>query len=314
MANNAEKRSRKAASSIEGFLEGLKRCHYIADRPLATILYLAQAMEKPLFLEGEPGVGKTAVALAVAELLSTDLIRLQCYEGLDASAALYEWNYPKQILRIRLEETGDKSPSEIGETIFSSEYLMKRPLLEAIQHEAATRPVLLIDELDRADEEFEAFLLEVLSDFQITIPEIGTIKATKTPFAVITSNRTREIHDALKRRCLYHWIDYPSYEKELEIVTTRVPGVPERLAEQVCYFMARLREEDFIKRPGISETIDWATALMALNREVLDEETVKETLGCVFKHHEDLHRFQREIWTQAQRREEYLPEWSPSTS
>lgn len=304
--------SKEAPRSIEDFLQGLNRCDYIADRPLSTIIYLAQTMEKPLFIEGEPGVGKTEVALALAQLWETRLIRLQCYEGLDASAALYEWNYPKQILRIRLEEKGDKSPGEIGEVIFSQQYLIKRPLLDAIQNEDSSPPVLLIDELDRSDEEFEAFLLEVLSDFQITIPEVGTIKAAKKPFVVITSNRTREIHDALKRRCLYHWIDYPSFDKELKIVTTKVPGIGNNLAKQVCHFMARLREEDLIKRPGISETIDWATALMVLNQAVLDDETMRETMGCLFKHHEDLEQFQQEIWSKEQKRREYLPDSSPS--
>jgi MoxR-like ATPase len=300
--------SQGATYCIDEFIDGLERCGYIADRPLATIIYLAQVMEKPLFLEGEPGVGKTEVAIVLAQLFNSKLIRLQCYEGLDASAALYEWNYPKQILRIRLEEKGDKSPNEIGEVIFGREYLIKRPLLEAIQNEDSSTSVLLIDELDRADEEFEAFLLEVLSDFQITIPEIGTVKATRRPFVVITSNRTREIHDALKRRCLYHWIDFPSFEKELKILMAKVPGIGDVLAKQVCYFMERLREEDLIKHPGISETIDWASALMILNRELLDEETVMETLGCIFKHHEDLERFQQEVWSSEDKKRAYLIE------
>ena len=264
--------------------------NYIADRALATTVFLAGKLNKPVFLEGEPGVGKTEVAKVMAEVMDTRLIRLQCYEGLDANAALYEWNYPKQMLEVRLEEARGHSKEEIGRNIFSEEFLLKRPLLDAIQGNNERAPVLLIDEVDRSDEEFEAFLLEVLSDFQITIPEIGTIKARHMPHVVLTSNRTREIHDALKRRCLYLWIDYPIFEKELEIVNVKVPGIREDLARQVCGFMQVARTRDFYKRPGIAETLDWALALMALGVEELDNGTVDATLGCVFKYREDIQK------------------------
>ncbi len=218
--------------SIEEIQQSMERCKYITDRALATTIYLAQALKKPILLEGEAGVGKTEVAKVIAEVLDTTLIRLQCYEGLDASTALYEWNYPKQMLRIKLEELGGSSKEEIESTIFSEKYLLKRPLLEAIQSDSPLPPVLLIDEIDRADEEFEAFLLEVLSDFQISIPEIGTLRAKQHPYVILTSNRTRELHDALKRRCLYHWIDYPTIEKEYQIVITKVPQIKEVLPKQ----------------------------------------------------------------------------------
>ncbi|MBI2950608.1 MoxR family ATPase [bacterium] len=264
--------------------------NYIADRALATTVFLAGKLNKPVFLEGEPGVGKTEVAKVMAEIMDTRLIRLQCYEGLDANAALYEWNYPKQMLEVRLEEARGHSKEEIGRNIFSEEFLLKRPLLDAIQGNNRRAPVLLIDEVDRSDEEFEAFLLEVLSDFQITIPEIGTIKARHRPYVVLTSNRTREIHDALKRRCLYLWIDYPIFEKELEIVNVKVPGIREDLARQVCGFMQVARTRDFYKRPGIAETLDWALALMALGISELDNGTVDATLGCIFKYREDIQK------------------------
>jgi MoxR-like ATPase len=264
--------------------------NYIADRALATTVFLAGALNKPVFLEGEPGVGKTEVAKVMAEIMNTRLIRLQCYEGLDANAALYEWNYPKQMLEVRLEEARGHSKEEIGRNIFSEDFLLKRPLLDAIQGNNKRAPVLLIDEVDRSDEEFEAFLLEVLSDFQITIPEIGTIKARHRPYVVLTSNRTREIHDALKRRCLYLWIDYPVFEKELEIVNVKVPGIREELARQVCGFMQVARTRDFYKRPGIAETLDWAMALMALGISELDNGTVDATLGCIFKYREDIQK------------------------
>ncbi|MDP6778253.1 MAG: MoxR family ATPase, partial [Candidatus Latescibacteria bacterium] len=256
---------------------------YIADRTLATTIYLAVALKKPIFLEGEPGVGKTEVAKVMAEILGTELIRLQCYEGLDANTALYEWNYPRQMLELRLEEARGVAKDEIGRNIFSEEFLLKRPLLRAIQAGDGEQPVLLIDEVDRSDEEFEAFLLEILSDFQITIPEIGTIGAKQIPFVVLTSNRTRELHDALKRRCLYLWIDYPTFSKEMDIIDSRVPGIHGELAQQVCGFMQLMRTRDFYKRPGIAETIDWALALMALNIQELDPQTVSATLGCVLK-------------------------------
>ncbi|MFH1090637.1 MAG: MoxR family ATPase [Pseudomonadota bacterium] len=278
--------------SIEETLELMADQNYVCDRPLATTVFLSLAMQKPIFLEGEAGVGKTEVAKVLAQGLDRRLIRLQCYEGLDASSALYEWNYPKQLLRLRRLESG-----QTGEApdIFTEEFLIRRPLLEAIRSEAeGDHVVLLIDELDRADDEFEAFLLEVLSDFTVSIPEIGTLKANSTPVVVLTSNRTREIHDALKRRCLYHWIDYPSVEKEFEIVRRKTPGVTERLAREICEFMARIRRMDFLKNPGIAETLDWAKALLILGQDSLDLETVIETLGCIFKYEEDQRRFRLE--------------------
>ncbi|MBU0514985.1 MAG: MoxR family ATPase, partial [Proteobacteria bacterium] len=278
---------------------------YIAERPLATALYLAARMEKPIFFEGEPGVGKTEAALALSRILDTRLIRLQCYEGLDAASSIYEWNYPKQILRIRLEERGGKTAEAIDRIIFSEEFLIKRPLLLAIT-DAHKSPVLLIDELDRADEEFEAFLLEMLGDFQITIPELGTIHALNKPLVVVTSNRTRDIHDALKRRCLYHWIDYPDADKERRILQAKVPGLDETLAGQITRFMQRLRQEELIKRPGVSETIDWAEALLLLSADQLAEAVVSETLGCIIKYREDLEHFQDKIWADERRRAAYL--------
>jgi len=241
------------------------------------------------------GVGKTEVAKVLAKVMDAKLIRLQCYEGLDANTALYEWNYPKQMLRIKLEEVDHGDKEAVETEIFTGDYLIKRPLLEAIQSAEANPPVLLIDEIDRADMEFEAFLLEVLSDFQITIPEIGTISAKHRPYVFLTSNRTREIHDALKRRCLYHWIEYPSFEKEYEIITTKFPQVEANMARQICAFMQRVREMNFYKRPGVAETLDWASALIALNRKGLDDKTVVETMGCVFKYREDLHHLREQV-------------------
>lgn len=267
---------------------------YIADRTLATTIYLAIALNKPIFLEGEPGVGKTEIAKVMADILGTELIRLQCYEGLDANTALYEWNYPRQMLELRLEEAKGSKKEDIGSNIFGPEFLLDRPLLKAIQYEGENRPVLLIDEVDRSDEEFEAFLLEVLSDFQITIPEIGTIKAKQIPFVVLTSNRTRELHDALKRRCLYLWIDYPTFEKEMEIVGSRVPAVQEDLARQICGFMQMMRTRDFYKKPGVAETIDWALALIAMGSNDLDSEVVDATLGCILKYKEDIEKIQED--------------------
>ncbi len=263
---------------------------YVTDRMLATMVYLSVSLGKPVFLEGEPGVGKTEVAKVIAEVLDTELIRLQCYEGLDASTALYEWNYPRQLLELRLQEARGVDKESIGGNIFSEDFLYKRPLLQAIQSSSDRPPVLLIDEIDRSDEEFEAFLLEVLSDFQITIPEIGTVKARIAPIVVLTSNRTRDLHDALKRRCLFHWIDYPSLQKEMQIVTARVPGVGPRLSAQVCRFMELLRQEEFYKRPGIAETLDWARALLALDTEDLDQKTVEATLGCILKFRGDIEK------------------------
>ena len=268
---------------------------YICDTELATAVFLALKMNKPLFLEGEAGVGKTEVAKVLSQGLKHPLIRLQCYEGLDVTTALYEWNYPKQLLNMKLQEIG-KHREQAEENIFSEKYLIKRPLLQAIQQEAeGTTVVLLIDELDRADEEFEAFLLELLSDFQVTIPELGTIKAKEIPIVILTSNRTREVHDALKRRCLYHWIDYPSMEKESQILREKIPGLERRLADQICRFMQQVRSEEFLKRPGIAETLDWAQALLLLHRDHLDEQTIKSTEGCLFKYREDLHRFRERM-------------------
>ncbi|MFQ5691745.1 MAG: AAA family ATPase [Nitrospinota bacterium] len=280
--------------TIEELQEELRRENYIADRTLATTLYLSISMKKPIFLEGEAGVGKTDVAKVLAQITQSRLIRLQCYEGLDANTALYEWNYAKQLLRIKMEEGSKSSRQEVEESIFSPEFLIARPLLQAIQESNETPPVLLIDEVDRSDEEFEAFLLEVLADFQISIPEIGTIAAVHKPNVILTSNRTRDVHDALKRRCLYLWIDYPTFEKELEIVTTKVPDIREELARQICNFMQGFREIDFYKKPGIAETLDWATALMTLHRDELDTEAVNETLGAIFKYQEDIIRAREE--------------------
>jgi MoxR-like ATPase len=282
--------------SIESVEQGLLRENYIPDRSLATVLYLAWSLKKPLFLEGEPGVGKTETAVVIARALKADLIRLQCYEGLDANHALYEWNYPRQILAIKLGEECGTDRQLLGRTIFTEDFLIKRPLLEAILSARDKQPVLLIDEIDRSDEEFEALLLEVLSDFQVSIPEIGTLKAVRRPLVILTSNRTRDIHDALKRRCLYHWIDYPSPEKEREIIAARVQGISGDLALQVALFMKRVREEDLVKRPGVAETLDWAAALLALERTALDEKTVTETLGCILKYREDMLYFQ-ELWS-----------------
>jgi MoxR-like ATPase len=279
--------------SIEAVQEALAQQRYFADRAIATTVYLAGELGKPLFLEGEAGVGKTELAKVLAATLDTRLIRLQCYEGLDASHALYEWNYPKQLLRIKLGETTGGALDAIERELFSEAYLIRRPLLDAISVDGDTPPVLLIDEVDRADEEFEAFLLEVLSDFQITIPELGTIRAKQQPFVVITSNRTREIHDALKRRCLYLWLDYPDFEREYEILRAKAPGINEKLAGQICALMQQLRQEDFYKKPGIAETIDWGAALMALHRDELDASTVEETLGCIFKYNDDIEAFRR---------------------
>ncbi|MFQ5913511.1 MAG: AAA family ATPase [Nitrospinota bacterium] len=276
--------------TIEELQEQLRKENYIADRTLATTLYLSISMRKPIFLEGEAGVGKTDVAKVLAQVTDTRLIRLQCYEGLDANTALYEWNYAKQLLRIKMEEGSKSSRQALEETIFSPEFLIARPLLEAIQDSNERSPVLLIDEVDRSDEEFEAFLLEILADFQITIPEIGTIAATHKPYVVLTSNRTRDVHDALKRRCLYLWIDYPTFAKELEIVMVKAPGIREELARQICNFMQGFRDIDFYKKPGIAETLDWATALMTLHRNELDGEAVNETLGAIFKYQEDVIR------------------------
>jgi MoxR-like ATPase len=280
-------------ASIEEVESALRGQLYFADRAVATSVFLAAKLGKPLFLEGEAGVGKTELAKSLAAILGARLIRLQCYEGLDAGHALYEWNYPKQLLHIKLHEGTATDAGALERSLFSADYLVRRPLLEAIDPSAdgATPPVLLIDEVDRADEEFEAFLLEVLSDFQITIPEMGTVRAARPPLVVLTSNRTREVHDALKRRCLYVWLEYPSFERELAILRAKVPGINERLAGQICAFMEIVRREDFYKRPGIAESIDWGMALMALHRDELEPEVVEETLGCIFKYQDDVRAF-----------------------
>jgi MoxR-like ATPase len=271
-----------AFASIDELEHALREQDYLPDRGLATALYLAVTLEKPLLLEGEAGVGKTEAAKALARILGARLIRLQCYEGLDVAHAVYEWNYPRQLLHIRAAQEGTVSEAEL----FGREFLIRRPLLEAIESDEPV--VLLIDEIDRADEEFEAFLLEVLSDYQITIPELGTIRARRRPPVVLTSNRTRELHDALKRRALFHWIGHPSLEREIEIVKLRVPGVPERLAAEAAAFVRGLRGLDLAKPPGVAETIDWAQALAALGRQELDAEVVEQTLGSVLKYREDL--------------------------
>jgi MoxR-like ATPase len=271
-----------AFASIDELERGLAGATYLTDRGLATAVYLALTLEKPLLLEGEAGVGKTEAAKAVAAALDAPLIRLQCYEGLDVAHAVYEWNYARQLLHIRAAQEGTVDEAEL----FGREFLIRRPVLEALESER--RAVLLIDEIDRADEEFEAFLLEVLSDFQVTVPELGTIHARQRPYVILTSNRTRELHDALKRRCLYHWIGHPSVAREIEIVELRVPGVPERLAAQAARFAAELRSLDLQKPPGLAETIDWARALTALGQQELDVENVEATLGSLLKYHEDV--------------------------
>jgi MoxR-like ATPase len=278
-------------ATIEDLQHALVEQHYIANRSLATAIFLALKRRKPLLLEGEPGVGKTEVAKVLAALLNTQLIRLQCYEGIDVSTAVYEWNYTRQMLHIRLLETlntQDREQQVKTKEIFGPEFLMQRPLLQAIDPSHPTPPVLLIDELDRSDEEFEAYLLELLSDFQITIPEIGTIQAKEPPIVIITSNRTREIHDALRRRCLYYWIDFPTLEKEFEIVQARLPEAPEQLARQVTRFVHDLRSMELYKAPGIAETLDWLSSLLALDQSELAEGPVRETLGALLKYQDDI--------------------------
>jgi MoxR-like ATPase len=274
--------------SIDETLALLAAGNYVAERSLATALFLALRMERPLFLEGEAGVGKTELAKVVAQALGRTLLRLQCYEGLDIASAVYEWNYPRQMLEIRLaESTGDKARAALEENLFSAKFLVERPLLQALRGGSAP-PVLLIDELDRTDEPFEAYLLEVLSDWQVSIPEIGTIRAAQPPVVIITSNRTREIHDAVKRRCLYHWVNYPDSHRELDIVRRKAPEAPEVLSRQVVAFVQKLRAADLFKLPGVAETIDWAKALTALDARVLDPDTVNDTLGVLLKYQDDI--------------------------
>jgi MoxR-like ATPase len=275
-------------TTIEDVQRAMFAQRYIADRSLATAVFLALKRRKPLLLEGEPGVGKTEIAKVLSAMLETKLIRLQCYEGIDVSTAVYEWNYTRQMLHIRLMEAGGINRQEELKEIFGPDFLIQRPLLQAIDASNADAPVLLIDELDRSDEEFEAYLLELLSDFQITIPEIGTIQAKEPPIVIITSNRTREIHDALRRRCLYYWIDFPTLDKEYSIVLARMPEAPERLAKQVCAFVRELRSADLYKAPGVAETLDWISSLLALNQMELVEGPVRDTLGALLKYQDDV--------------------------
>lgn len=280
-------------ASVDETLALLESGRYVGDRSLATVLYLAMKQGRPLFLEGEAGVGKTEIAKVLAETLGRPLVRLQCYEGLDVSAAVYEWNYASQMVEIRLAEaTGDRDRQTLEGDIFSERFLIERPLLKALRPGVEGAPVLLIDELDRTDEPFEAFLLEVLSDYQITIPELGTIKAPEPPITIITSNRTREIHDALKRRCFYHWVDYPSAERELEILRVKAPEAGEQLSREVVAFVQGLREADLFKLPGVAETIDWAEALTALDKIALDPASIDSTLGVLLKYQDDIEKMQ----------------------
>lgn len=275
--------------SVDATVQLLEDQHYIADRRLATAVFLALKLGRPLFLEGEAGVGKTEIAKVLASGLSRPLVRLQCYEGLDTASAVYEWNYPRQMIEIRLAEAaGGIERSELAHDIFTTRFLLRRPLLEALAPDGGVAPVLLIDELDRADEPFEAYLLEVLSDFQVTIPELGTIRAAAPPIVIITSNRTREIHDAIKRRCLYHWVDFPDAARELAIVRRKCPDVSATLAAEVVGFTQRLRALDLFKAPGIAETLDWAEALVALDRITVDPQTVADTLGALLKYQDDI--------------------------
>ncbi|MEI7968964.1 MAG: MoxR family ATPase [Betaproteobacteria bacterium] len=278
-------------ASIDQTLALLSSGDYIAERSLGTAVFLALRMGRPLFLEGEAGVGKTEIARVLAKTLDRPLIRLQCYEGLDISSAVYEWNYPRQMIEIRLAEAaGETSRETLARDLFSERFLIRRPLLQALDAEPGRAPVLLIDELDRTDEPFEAYLLEVLSDFQITIPEIGTLRAAEPPIVVLTSNRTREIHDAVKRRCLYHWVDYPSADRELEILTRKVPDAPSHLSREVVAFVQRLRGLDLFKAPGVAETIDWSRALAELDRTSLDPALIDDTLGTLLKYQDDIAR------------------------
>ena len=280
-------------TSVDGTVALLQSGDYVADRSLATALYLALKLKRPLFLEGEAGVGKTEIAKVLSATLGRRLVRLQCYEGLDVAAAVYEWNYPRQMIEIRLAEAaGEKDRAALERDIFAREFLIERPLLQALRPDPAGAPVLLIDELDRADEPFEAFLLEVLSDWQVTVPELGTIKAAEPPIVILTSNRTREIHDALKRRCFYAWVDYPGAARELEIVRRKAPGAGERLAAEVVGFVQALRKAELFKLPGVAETLDWASALVQLDKLELDPTAIDDTLGVLLKYQDDIARIQ----------------------
>ena len=280
-------------ASIDDTVDLLARGAYVADRSLATVIFLALKMKRPLLLEGEAGVGKTEIAKVLSEALGRRLIRLQCYEGLDTASAVYEWNYQAQMIEIRLAEVaGSLDRDELGKDIFAERFLIRRPILEALEPDVAGPPVLLIDELDRTDEPFEAYLLEILSDFQVTVPEIGTIKAAEPPIVIVTSNRTREIHDALKRRCLYHWVDYPDAARELDILKLKAPDAGERLSREVVGFVQSLRKLDLYKNPGVAETIDWAKALTELDALALDQQVVNDTLGALLKYQDDIARVQ----------------------
>jgi MoxR-like ATPase len=284
-------RRRSLPRSIDETAALLASAGYVADRALSTVLHLALTLKRPLFLEGEAGVGKTEIAKVLSATLGRKLVRLQCYEGLDLASAVYEWNYPAQMVEIRMAEAaGGVDRNELGTSIFSEKFLIKRPVLQALESDLGGAPVFLVDELDRADEAFEAFLLEVLAEGQVTIPELGTIKAAEPPIVIITTNRTREIHDALKRRCLYHWVDYPDAARELAIVRTRLPGVAERLSHEVVAFVQRLRAMDLFKAPGVAETLDWATALTELDQMALDPTVVSDTLGVLLKYQDDIQR------------------------
>ena len=289
-----ELKPRAAPRTIDETLDLLTGADYVADRSLATVLFLSLRMKRPLFLEGEAGVGKTEIAKVLAQALGRRLIRLQCYEGLDVSSAVYEWNYAAQMIEIRMEEAAGKvDRSDMERNVFSEKYLIRRPVLDALTGKAGAAPVFLIDELDRTDEAFEAFLLEILSDFQVTVPELGTIKAEEPPIVIITTNRTREIHDALKRRCLYHWVDYPNAERELEIVRRKVPQANQRLSAEVVSFIQKLRQIELFKVPGVAETIDWAGALTELDKVALDPETVSDTIGVLLKYQDDIARIEQ---------------------
>jgi MoxR-like ATPase len=291
--NDSKAAKAQLPTSIDETLDLLGKADYVADRSLATVLYLALRMGRPLFLEGEAGVGKTEIAKVLARTLGRRLIRLQCYEGLDVAAAVYEWNYAAQMIAIRLAEAeGAVDRDRLAHDIFSDRFLIRRPLLQALEPDAAGPPVLLIDEIDRTDEAFEAFLLEVLADFQVTIPELGTVKAEHPPIVVVTSNRTREVHDALKRRCLYHWVGYPSAERELRIVRAKVAGIAKLLSQEIVHFVQTLRKEDLFKSPGVAETLDWASALSELDVVALDPATVSDTLGVLLKYQDDIARIE----------------------
>ena len=302
-------------ASIEAVRAALAGQGYVAERGLATALYLSLRLPKPLFLEGEAGVGKTEIAKTLAAILGTELIRLQCYEGLDVSTAVYEWNYSRQMMHIRLLEAAGQRAELTEANLFGPDFLIKRPLLQAVTYQGPGRPVLLIDELDRADEEFEAFLLELLADFQITVPEVGTFRPALPPAVVITSNRTREIHDALKRRCLYHWIEYPTFDKEMAVLAARLPQAPRTLALQVVSLVQQLRRMDLYKLPGVAETLDWAAALLALETQTLTVDVVSDTLGALLKHQEDIERLQGQaLPVLVQKAEQQAAEHTPAAN